>query len=261
MIHRRDFLKRGAICTGAAALSSQVAAAPEEDSKAPASGYSYRRPAFKKGSRLLFIGDSITDMKWGRNEKDRNHYLGHSYVYLIASRLGVDMPEAQLEFFNRGHSGNRISDLRSRWKTDVIDMKPDLLSVLIGVNDRKVKKGASFAAEKWGADYQHILSSSREANPDLRIVLLDPFVLKSGWWMKKGGEWDASRAQINQMRAVIAKLAKEFNAVQVPAQDVFDTAAKAVSPEHWIWDGVHPLPQGHELIARRWLEDVSARWK
>mgnify|MGYP001966806350 FL=1 len=261
MIHRRDFLKKSAICTGAAALSSQVAAETEAQGEAPASGYSYRRPAFKKGSRLLFIGDSITDMKWGRNEKDRNHYLGHSYVYLIASRLGVDMPEARLEFFNRGHSGNRITDLRSRWKKDAIDMKPDLLSVLIGVNDRKVKKGASFDAEKWAENYHHILASSRQANSDLRIVLLDPFVLKSGWWMNKGGEWDASRAQINQMRAVIAKLAKEFNAVQVPTQDVFDAAAKAVEPAHWIWDGVHPLPQGHELIARRWLEDVSARWK
>jgi lysophospholipase L1-like esterase len=261
MIHRRDFLRKGALCTGAAALSSQVAAATEEDSAANANGYSYRRPAFKKGSRLLFIGDSITDMKWGRNEKDRNHYLGHSYVYLIASRLGVDIPGAQLEFFNRGHSGNRITDLRSRWKKDAIDMKPDLLSVLIGVNDRKVKKGASFDAEKWAENYQHILASSRQANPDLRIVLLDPFVLKTGWWMNKGGEWDASRAQIEQMRGVITKLAKEFSAVQVPTQDVFDKAAGAVGPAHWIWDGVHPLPQGHELIARRWLEDVSARWK
>ena len=261
MIHRRDFLKRGAICTGSAALSSRVAAAPPHDEDARASSYNYRRPSFKKGSRLLFIGDSITDMKWGRNEKDRNHYLGHSYVYLIASRLGVDMPEVQLEFFNRGHSGNRITDLRSRWQKDAIDMKPDLLSVLIGVNDRKVKKGARFDAEKWGADYRHILTRSREANPDLRIVLLDPFVLKTGWWMNKGGEWDASRTQIDQMRAVIAKLAKDFDAAQVPTQDVFDTAAKAVTPEHWIWDGVHPLPQGHELIARRWLDDVSDRWK
>ncbi len=68
MIHRRDFLRKGALCTGAAALSSQVAAATEEDSAA--NGYSYRRPAFKKGSRLLFIGDSITDMKWGRGESN-----------------------------------------------------------------------------------------------------------------------------------------------------------------------------------------------
>ena len=261
MIHRRDFLRSGAICTGAAAFGSRVAAAPHRDGDARVSGYNYRRPSFKEGSRLLFIGDSITDMNWGRNEKDRNHYLGHSYVYLIASRLGVDLPRARLELFNRGNSGNRLADLGARWQKDAIDMKPDLLSVLIGVNDRKVKKGQSFDPQRWGADYRHILTRSREADAGLRIVLLDPFVLKTGWWMKKGGEWDASRAQIDQMRTVIAKLAREFDAVHVPTQDVFDTAAKAVSPEQWIWDGVHPLPQGHELIARRWLEDVSARWK
>ena len=223
-------------------------------------GYSYRLPALAEGSRLLFIGDSITDMKWGRNEKDRNHYLGHSYVYLIGARLGVDMPAAKLEFFNRGHSGNRITDLKNRWQKDVIDMNPDLLSILIGVNDRKVKEGQTFAIDPWEATYRELLTRSRAANGDLRIVLIDPFVLQSGWYMTKGGEWGVSREQIDQMRAVIGKLAKEFDAVQVPMQDVFDEMARAVGPEQWIWDGVHPLPQGHELIARRWLEEVSGRW-
>ena len=100
-----------------------------------ASGYDYRKPEFKPESRLVFQGDSITDMKWGRNEKDRNHYLGHSYVYLIASRLGFDMPNARLNFFNRGMSGHRVGDLRKRWQRDAIELKPDLLSVLVGVND------------------------------------------------------------------------------------------------------------------------------
>ena len=197
-------------------------------------------------------------MKWGRNEKDRNHYLGHSYVYLIASRLGVDMPQAKLEFFNRGHSGNRITNLKSRWQKDVIEMKPDLLSVLIGVNDRKVEKVSDFAADQWEADYRDVLTRARKANPALRIVLLDPFVLKSGWWMTKGGQWDTSRAQIAKMCAIVARLAGEFDAVHVKTQEIFDAAAKAVSPEQWIWDGVHPLPQGHELIARNWLQAISA---
>ena len=78
--------------------------------------------------------------------------------------------------------------------------------------------------------------------------------------MTKGGEWDVSRAQIDQMRGVVTKLAKKFNAVHVPMQEVFDNAAKSVSPDQWIWDGVHPLPQGHELIARNWLDKTSARW-
>ena len=69
-------------------------------------------------------------MKWGRNQKDRNHYLGHSYVYLIAARLGVDLPLAQLDIYNRGMSGHKVADLRGRWQKDAIDMKPDLLSIL-----------------------------------------------------------------------------------------------------------------------------------
>ena len=71
-------------------------------------------------------------MQWGRNQKDRNHYLGHSYVFLIASRLGVDMPGAKLDFFNRGVSGNKVGDLRKRWQKDAIEMNPDWLSILVG---------------------------------------------------------------------------------------------------------------------------------
>ena len=93
--NRRQFLKAGAACSGV--MAAGVATAADPGSGTAPGGYDYRRPSFPKGSRLLFIGDSITDMKWGRNEKDRNHYLGHSYVYLIAARLGVDLPEAGLE--------------------------------------------------------------------------------------------------------------------------------------------------------------------
>ena len=106
MNDRRLFLKSSLmIGAGAASISSAVA---KEKASDLSSGYDYKLPKFSRGDRLLVIGDSITDMNWGRNEKDRNHYLGHSYVYLIAARLGVEMPHAKLKFFNRGHSGNRI---------------------------------------------------------------------------------------------------------------------------------------------------------
>ncbi|MEM7234509.1 MAG: SGNH/GDSL hydrolase family protein [Planctomycetota bacterium] len=269
MIDRRAFLKGGTASAGAAVISSlssvdvaKAADAPRDfqtrDSRN--SGYSYRLPNLEKGTRLVFIGDSITDMKWGRNEKDRNHYLGHSYVYLIAARLGVDMPQAELEFFNRGHSGNRLADLKSRWQRDVIEMKPDLLSVLVGVNDRRVKKGQTVDFVRWENDYRAVLNRSRQANGKLKIVLIDPFVLKTGRWVDKDDEWDRNRLQIASMREIVSKLAKEFEAVQIPMQAVYDEAAKHAGPEQWIWDGVHPLPQGHELIARTWLDRVSARW-
>ncbi len=252
MLDRRNFLKVGALGGVAATVVAQT---PEPPGPLAVDGYGYRLPSFPKGSRLLFQGDSITDMNWGRNEKDRNHYLGHSYVYLIASRLGVDMPEAALDVYNRGKSGNTVEDLKARWQKDAIDMKPDLLSVLIGVNN--VSRGGGI--DSYEADYRAILTQSRKANADLRLVLLDPFVLRSGR-LKDEAQWTKWRADVDKMGAIVARLAKEFDAVHVKMQEVFDLAEAKVSPEHWLWDGVHPLPQGHELIARHWIQEVSARW-
>lgn len=218
-------------------------------------GYSYRRPLLKPGSRLLFQGDSITDMNWGRDQTDRNHYLGHSYVYLIAARLGVDMPHAQMEFVTRGKSGNTVANLRSRWQEDAIDMRPDLLSILIGTNDA----GQGVQPDEFESNYRFILDASFVANTSLRLVLLDPFVLRSGQ-LTDNAMWSSRRAAVDRLRDIVHRLAVEYDAVHIKMQDIFDAAAASVSPQHWLWDGVHPLPQGHELIARNWLQKVSARW-
>ena len=242
MKHRRNFLQTVTLL-GFGRLVSGV------------QGYNYALPDFTKGSRLLFQGDSITDMKWGRNQKDRNHYLGHSYVYLIAARLGVEMPEAQLDVYNRGISGNTVANLKARWEKDAIAMKPDLLSILVGVNDA----GRGVQPKDYESDYRYILDASRKANPNLRLVLLDPFVVRSGRLTDENA-FKARRNATDQYGVIVQQLAKDYDAVHVQTQEIFDAAAQAVSPEHWIWDGVHPLPQGHELIARNWLQEVSARW-
>jgi lysophospholipase L1-like esterase len=255
--NRRTLLRNSAICVGAGVVCGRVEAREGRSNPAGVGGYDYRLPAFKKGSRLLFQGDSITDMKWGRNQRDRNHYLGHSYVYLIASRLGVDMPEAKLEFFNRGMSGHKVADLKKRWQKDAIDMKPDLLSILIGVNDVGRSGPEGVPLDTWETDYRTILDASRKANADLRLVLLDPFVLPSGRLSDKK-QWRSWRPKVDKLIAVVARLAKDYRAIHIKTQEIFDAAAKAVDPAHWIWDGVHPLPQGHELIARNWLQQVSA---
>lgn len=260
MNDRRNFLRSGLALASLANLTVFASAQePEAAAKSSAvEGYGARLPVFKHGSRLLFQGDSITDMKWGRNEKDRNHYLGHSYVFLLAARLGVDMPEAELDFYNRGISGHKVGDLRDRWQADAIDMKPDLLSILIGVNDVG-RNLDGVDVDKWETDYRFILNASREANPELKLVLLDPFVLPSGR-LAKEVTFKKWRDQVERLIPIVGKLAEEFDAVHVKTQDLFDAAAERVSPEHWLWDGVHPLPQGHELIARHWLHEVSARW-
>jgi len=249
-----NFIKTGMLAATVGTLMLSTAVAGAEPST--------RLPSFKKGSRLLFQGDSITDMKWGRKESDRNHYLGHSYVFLLAARLGVEMPEAQLDFYNRGNSGNKVADLRRRWQSDAIDMKPDILTILIGTNDvgAGLRKPENIVTpEAFEADYRFILDASRKANPDLRLVLMDPFVLPTGG-LKDPQAYAARRKPTDTLREVVAKLAREYDAVHIRTQDIFDSAANTVSPEHWMWDGIHPLPQGHELITRHWLQQVSERW-
>jgi lysophospholipase L1-like esterase len=260
-VNRRVWLHGGAVA-GVAAVSECAAVtetgAEKLQQASPAQGYDYRLPQMKRGTRLVFQGDSITDMKWGRNEKDRNHYLGHSYVYLVAARLGVDMPSQELDFFNRGMSGHKVGDLRKRWQRDAVDLKPDLISILVGVNDvGRNLKGVDVA--QWEDDYRFMLKASRDANQELGIVLLDPFVLRSGR-LGEDAAYQAWRGQVDRLISVVERLADEFDAVHVQTQVMFDEAAEKASPEHWIWDGVHPLPQGHELIAREWIRRVSERW-
>jgi lysophospholipase L1-like esterase len=256
-LDRRTFLRNTAVGAGAVTAAVETQAANRRPEAV--AGYDYQKPSLAKQSRILFLGDSITDMKWGRNQRDRNHYLGHSYVYLIASRLGVDMPEAGLEFFNRGVSGNKVADLKLRWQRDAIDMKPDLLSILIGVNDVSRGGGKDVPLDRWETDYRFLLDRSRQASPDLRLVLLDPFVLRSGR-LSDEQPWIRWRDQIDRLRAIVARLASDYAAVHIKTQDIFNAATATARPQHWIWDGVHPLPQGHELIARNWLQQVSDRW-
>jgi lysophospholipase L1-like esterase len=261
MLNRRLFIK-GSAAAGLIAACSPAQAMAQARSRADVlggPGYSYRLPGFPAGSRLVFQGDSITDMARGRNEGDRNHYLGHGYVYLIAARLGVECAADQLNFFNRGVGSNMMPHLKERWQRDSIESQPDLLSILFGVNDvHRMFQGTT--AEDWDADYRSLLDASRAANPELKLVLLDPFVLASGP-LANPDQFRRRRDQIDRLTPVVEQLAKDYDAVHVRTQAIFDAAAEAVSPGHWIWDGVHPLPCGHELIARAWLEATSARWR
>lgn len=259
MNSRRHFIQSAALSGGLASTATLVqspqilAAEPEL-----ASPYTDQLKTLPRGTRLLFQGDSITDMKWGRNQADRNHFLGHSYVYLIAARLGVDLPSKRFEFLNRGHSGNTVADLRGRWEADALDIRPDVLSVLIGINDvgRTIRSGKSHVPlDQWEADYRAILDASISGNASLKIVLLDPFMLPADRFADS--EYLQWQTEAGKLREIVQRLAAEYSATHVRTQDVFNRAVKHAAPEHWIWDGVHPLPQGHELIARQWVRQFG----
>ena len=130
---------------------------------------------------FLFQGDSITDGNRGRNN-DPNHIMGHGYAFSIASRVGAAFPQKNLSFYNRGISGNKITDLASRWQNDTLDIKPNVLSILIGVNDTDsvVRQKEIITAEKFEREYRLLLKETKTKLPECLLVLCEPFILAVG---------------------------------------------------------------------------------
>jgi lysophospholipase L1-like esterase len=213
---------------------------------------------FRKDARILFQGDSITDGGRGRTS-DPNHILGHGYAYLIAADFGGHFPERNLTFFNRGVSGNKIPDLVARWQKDTIDLKPDVVSILIGVNDvwHNLEAGKEVPVEEFEQAYDKLLADTVAALPGVKIVLGEPFILAGQANKVRWSEWVTGVAKI---RGVVAKLAAKYKAPVVHFQKIFDDACKKAPPEYWIWDGVHPTHAGHQLMADEWVRVVRSYW-
>ena len=214
---------------------------------APLAAYCAAEPldVFKQGSRILFQGDSITDGNRGRTA-DPNHILGHGYVFIIAARQGAAFPGLNLEFFNRGVSGNTVLDLEKRWQADTLELQPDLLSILIGVNDN-----GKVDPEQFQQVYEKLIGDAKAANPKLKLVLCEPFV-------KPTGKLDAG---IRTRQEIVARLARKHAAALVHFQRVFDEAVKRAPADYWIWDNVHPTYRCHQLMADEWDRVVREFWK
>ena len=205
-------------------------------------------PAFTKGARILFQGDSITDGNRGRSA-DPNHILGHGYAFIIAAKHGASFPELGLDFRNRGISGNTVVDLEGRWQKDTLDLKPDVLSILIGINDT----GRNVPLEVYEQKLDNLIARTKEANPKIKLVLGEPFTLPHP---KRADTYAAWRAAVQQRQDIVAKLAAKHGAVLVPFQKAFDEAAKRAPAEYWIWDSVHPTYAGHQIMADAWVMAV-----
>jgi lysophospholipase L1-like esterase len=219
-----------------------------------------KTPEISKGLVFLFQGDSITDGNRGRNT-DPNHIMGHGYAFAIASRIGADFPEAGFVFYNRGISGNKIPDLGKRWQTDTVDLKPDVLSILIGINDTAAEVNKANDAKtvlQFEEEYRNLLQQCREQKPDVLFVLGLPFVYPVG---KRKDQWQEWKNGTEQRAQVVRKLATEVNAVLIDYPALFDKAVTKAPPEYWIWDGVHPTVFGHELMAREWIKQVGKKIK
>ncbi|KUH39608.1 MULTISPECIES: SGNH/GDSL hydrolase family protein [Streptomyces] len=211
------------------------------------------------GSHILFQGDSVTDGGRDRSaDADVNAALGHGYVHLVAARATARAPGHRWRFTNRGVAGDKVAELAARWQTDALDPAPDLLSILVGVNDAwRVVDGecGDIDAQGFHTAYDALLTRTRQALPHVRIVLCEPFSLPSG----PGSDFDeALAAQVLLRQKVVAELAAAHRVEPVRLQPVFDEAARRAPAAHWLHDGVHPTPAGHQLLADAWISAVAA---
>ena len=222
------------------------------------------------GRRVVFIGDSVTDGGWGRssdmgrptterNLKDLNHIYGHSYMIFCASHYEASQPERGLEFFNRGISGDDLSRIEARWETDVLAMRPDVLSVLFGINDvylhMRTHADEEFDYEGWESRYRALLESARKANPDLCIVLGTPFIARVERRNEKA-DYDRCEAAVWRLAEIVARIADDYGAVLLRYDDMFaalELKHPRVPTTHWIWDGIHPTMAGHRKMADLWI--------
>lgn len=200
--------------------------------------------------RILFQGDSITDA--GRN-REKFHNLGGGYPMFVAAQLNVICPQNDFEFINRGIGGNRASDLVYRWNEDCIDLKPDVLSILIGINDtwRRYDSGDPTTAGTYEANYRNILERVKQKLPDTVIIILEPFVLPAP------ADRLSWREDLDPKIAAARKLASEFKTGYIHLDGIFNKHAVISNPEKWAADGVHPTPAGHALIAGEWISEFQ----
>lgn len=245
-ITRRGLMKSAAAFTGVSALSGCATVQHKAERRVS-------RETLSRNDVVLLQGDSITDAGRDKKKSRANDFnaLGRGYANMIASSLlGAHAP-LSLQCFNRGISGHKVPDLQARWQADTVDLKPAVLSILIGVNDIWHKLNGRYDGTV--ADYEQgftqLLADTRSALPETRLVICEPFVLRCG------AVNDTWFPEFDERRAAAKRVSVAAGATWVPYQTMFDDAVNdATPPNYWAGDGVHPTMAGHALMAKTWLE-------
>jgi lysophospholipase L1-like esterase len=250
MQNRRKFLQNGLLTVGTALTSTSLLKAAETNHIAPA------KISIKQNDIILFQGDSITDHSRAKDNPAANNLdaLGRGYASVAAGALLNKFAAKDIKVYNRGISGNKVPQLDSRWQEDCIDLKPNILSMLIGVNDYWHKRGGNYegSAELYHDQYRKLLDRTLQALPNVKLIIGEPFAVKNvrhvddSWFPEFASYQEAAQ-----------DIAKEYNAILIPYQSIFDNAGKKAPGSHWTTDGVHTTPAGINLMAEAWLNCVK----
>lgn len=210
----------------------------------------------KPGATVLFQGDSITDAGRNRDEKAPNHSgaLGRGYAFLAAADMLHRHAPLKLNTYNKGISGHKVYQLADRWEEDCLRIKPDVLSILIGVNDYWHKRNGNYdgTVAVYRNDYMALIERTKKALPDVSLILCEPFAIAG----TKAVD-DSWFPEFKGYQAAAREVADRFGAVFIPFQSVFDAAQENAPGGYWAPDGVHPSIAGAQLMAAAWLKALG----
>jgi len=237
------------MCTLAAITAPSIVSAAAETANS-------KKVTLNSNDVILFQGDSITDASRKKTDTTPNSVgmLGSGYAFLAASNLLLQNPDKNFQIYNKGISGNKVYQLAERWEADCLAIKPNVLSIMIGVNDfwHTLTSNYQGTIETYRSDYRKLLTRTKQTLPNVKLVIGEPFAVKG---VKAVDEkWYPA---FNNYRQAAQDIAKEFDAVFVPYQSVFDKAQQSAPGVYWTGDGVHPTPAGAALMAQAWLKAVK----
>lgn len=246
---RRKFLTRASVGSAMALTIPQIVSSAFTVKKE-------KQIRLKQGDVILFQGDSITDAGRKRDDNGKNNdsVLGNGYPVLAGAELLYQYADKQLSVYNKGISGNKVYQLADRWEEDCLALKPNVLSILIGVNDfwHKFNHNYDGTLQVYKDDFTALLERTKKALPNVQFIIGEPFgvrgisAVKDEWYPDFDGYRQAAR-----------EVADAFGAIFIPYQKVFDEAQKTAPGSYWTHDGVHPSLAGAQLMAHAWLKTVK----
>jgi lysophospholipase L1-like esterase len=246
---RRSFIKKAALGTVAAISIPQILSAAMPKGKT-------KEIKLLKDQVILFQGDSITDS--GRDREDTGFNtagnLGSGYPMLAGAALLNKYEALNLKIYNRGISGNKVYQLAERWDKDCLELKPDVLSILIGVNDiwHKLNGDYNGTADIYRNDYIALLERTIKTLPNVKLIICEPFAVKGVNVVD-----DKWYPEFYDYQKAAREIAKQFKATFIPFQNVYDEAQKRAPASYWTGDGVHPTLAGAQLMVKGWMKAIE----
>jgi len=245
---RRSFIKKAAISAVTAISIPEILSASLPAAK-------IKSIKLLKDQVILFQGDSITDS--GRNREDNSFNnarpLGNGYAFLAAAELLGEYASLSLKIFNKGISGNKVFQLAERWDKDCLELKPDVLSILIGVNDiwHKLDGRYDGTPQIYRNDYIALLERTTKSLPNIKLIICEPFAVKG----VKAVD-DRWYPEFFEYQKIAKEIAAQFGATFIPYQSIYDEAQKKAPGSYWTGDGVHPTLAGAQLMAKAWMKAI-----